>query len=669
MAVPLALFFVLLEGLKGVRSASWSGYGGEQFLGLAVGGVLYFLVIALTTALLRRRRASRDAGDTAMLVGPILAAALLWGILSIHREHAPTLDDALVLGALLAIGMGGVVFKWVGAGGTREYALALTGLLGAGVILFFGLSNPLLFYADRLHLLMMILGGALAAFGVVAFILTRKTETRVWTLYAGAVLGLSALVVTGVHLLPLPARDPGPPNVVFVVADTLRAKDMSLHGGDVATPALENLASDGTTFEQAVSLAPWTMPSMQGMWTSQYPAGFSPKGTVEEWVDQSWRYCRDTGIETLAEKLKAKGYETGALIANALIWGMPDIMRGHDMRVMSHPIMLTPSGIFSAMPFLTDVLRARAPGLLEIRPHNTTRALDRFAKSWVRAHSGEPFYLYVHYIDPHAPYDPPDRYRTMTGAWPFFYPYPGGERWGIPILGPDHFVPEEHRDYVTDLYKGEVRYIDEFMGRLMGYLEDAGVAENTLVVFTSDHGEELWEHGEFGHGQSVHGEQMHVPLVLRGPGIATQRLGGWTSQIDLIPTLAGLLDMEPEDAWQGRDLSSVLRGKADLPAPPPVFAQATNNKCYPWPQQMVIDGDWKLIRENGSDERMLYNLSADPDEQNDLSAAHPKRVADLEAQLDAWLATFDSTFEPDGEPIPEGMTQEAVDQLRGMGYL
>lgn len=675
ITAPLALFFVLLEMVKAARGASWSGFGATVAPGMVLGGLIYWAVIFITGCLVvlgyRRLSRGRTVRDSVAHASAILGAAVLWCALSLYREQTPTRDDALVLAVLFAAGAGYALLFAVRRVGLPSYSLLLTGTMSCGIVTLLMTGQVFLFAPDRSVLLTLYPGVALATAAVIgfAFWLPRgRAGVTLRYLHLPLAMGIPLLIGL-IALAPASnSKASDTPNVVVVVSDTLRADYLSLHGGTVPTPELDALAAGGAVFENAYSLAPWTMPSMQGMWTSQYPAGFSPNGTVEEWVDQSWRYCRDTGIGTLAEKLRDRGFQTGALVSNALVWGMPDLMRGYDTRMMAHPIMLSSDGLFSGMPLLTDLLRAWWPAVVDERPHNTTRALDRYARAWLKRYRHEPFHLYIHYIDPHAPYDPPVRYRTLAGAWPFFYPYPGGERWGIPVLGPDHYVPKSDRPYVTDLYKGEVRYIDEFIGRLMGYLKEAGVADNTVVVFTSDHGEELWDHGNFAHGQNVHAESMHVPLILRGPGIHVGRIESRISAIDLLPTLAGLLELETEDAWEGRDISAALRGEDPPPPSPPIFAQATNNKCWPWPQQMVIDGNWKLIRENGSDGRMLYNLTDDPAELHNLAEAHPERVAALEAQLDAWLSTFDSTFVSAGDTT-NGLTREAVEGLRGMGYL
>src|SRR5690606_23842172 len=133
------------------------------------------------------------------------------------------------------------------------------------------------------------------------------------------------------------------------------------------------------------------------------------------------------------------------------------LLSGYETQADSHPILLREEGYFGALPFLGALVAAWLPPLADIRPHNTTRDLDYYARRFIERHRDKPFALWIHYIDPHAPYDPPAALRRVPeGPWPFFHPYAGGEVWGLPILGQNFDVAEADRDYVKSLYEGEV---------------------------------------------------------------------------------------------------------------------------------------------------------------------------------------------------------------------
>jgi len=455
-----------------------------------------------------------------------------------------------------------------------------------------------------------------------------------------------------------------PPSAVFIVSDTLRADWTSLHGGGVPTPHLEAIAGEAAVFDRAYALAPWTLPSMTGLFESRYPPSLTPGAGHGAWINQLWQYGQPPTGPNLARRLAEHGYVTGAITANAFLPVLANIMDGFQVHAAAHPILLRHEGLLSATPLLRDALLGLNLPFVDVRPHDTTADLDRYVRAFIRRYRDRPFYLWIHYIDPHAPYDPPASMRTETGPWPFYYPYAGGEAWGIPVLGQDDAVPVAARDYVTDLYRGEIQRIDAFIGRAIETLDAAGVA-SAYVAITSDHGEELWDHGAWGHGQSLYEELVHVPMLFRGPGIAPRRYASPISAIDLMPTLAGLLGLASSAHWRGRDLADAIRSDAPVPATP-VFAQGTSDKAAD-PLRMAIDGKHKLIRNARTLATMLFDLEDDPNERNDLAGVMPGRVAELTALLDAWIATFDATYsvEDAGGPV----SPELAEQLRGMGYL
>jgi len=265
-----------------------------------------------------------------------------------------------------------------------------------------------------------------------------------------------------------------------------------------------------------------------------------------------------------------------------------------------------------------------------------------------------------------VPYDPPARYRTLDGQWPFFYPYEGGEQWGLPIIGKDFSIPESQHDYIRSLYEGEIRYVDELVGELVDELEARGLRDKTYICFTADHGEELWDHGGWEHAHTVYNELIHVPLFFVGPGIKPQRVTQPVSAVELMPTLADLMGIDSDSNWRGQSLGAVVRGEASV-EDKPLFAQATSNKAWPNPLQAVISDGYKLIRGAGDDHVWLYSLTDDPHETRDLAGEQPELVSAMRQLLEDWMGSFTWAFNADvSNPEQE---QERIEALKSMGYL
>lgn len=670
----LALFFLLLELTKDCRDSQWSGLDATDWLRVAAGGVLYGAVLALlsTGAVFVLCKLARGAWrrDTCAAVSVIPAGGALWAFLSVFREFRPTFEDALVLLGLAGLAFALLVLPRFARMSFGEVCGAAAVSLAAGIAALAATGRLFLFDVQRAAYVAWLSIAWTGAAGLVSLAVWRgKGRLRWLHRPAHAVLALGApLLAAHIYTDAAGTRDDRP-NVVLVVADTLRADLMRLYGGPVPMPRIEALAERGAVFDRAYSLAPWTPPSMTGLFTSQYPPGLTPGAPAEAWLDQLWRYDVPRERQTPAEMLRERGYRTGAIQANALLTALDGMNEGFETRAFSHPMLLRPGGFFAHLPFLRDALASLCPLLAPVRPQDTSSALTRYAKAYINRHASEPFFLWVHYMDPHAPYDPPPEYRAAPGPWPFFHPFPGGERWDIPIVGRGFDVSEPDRAYVRCLYEGEMRHVDACIGDLLDCLDVADLRDCTYVCFLADHGEELWEHGEWGHGQSLFEELLHVPLVIVGPGVQPRRIAHPVSLIDVLPTLAELAGFDRDPSWCGTDLTPVLRDNAALPPDRPVFALATSNKAWPEPLQMVRLGSEKLIREAGSGLCRLYDLGEDPGETTDLADRRPERKKALEAFLLNWLDTFPNAFDIETTPDENARRDSVRQQLDAMGYL
>ena len=257
----------------------------------------------------------------------------------------------------------------------------------------------------------------------------------------------------------------------------------------------ERLAAEGITFTEAHSPAPWTLPGLGSILTGVSPAvhgAIRPGGVLPE------------ELPTLAGFLPRHGYRTAPVVKN------PNLHRPTSLHRDFHLYRSFPRAL--GLSLGSKLLRKLAPGIPRLDVG--TAALTDLATRFVAEHRDEPFFLWVHYLDPHSPYTPPARWRPPGEA-------PTGLERGLMLAeeireGYEVLTAEERR-WVRGLYRGEIRWVDENLTRLWGALERAELWDDALILLASDHGEELWDHGGFFHGHSLHRELRHVPLVVKLP--------------------------------------------------------------------------------------------------------------------------------------------------------
>ncbi len=396
-----------------------------------------------------------------------------------------------------------------------------------------------------------------------------------------------------------------PPNVLFILVDTLRHDHLTPYGYKRdTTPEIEKLLAErGTVLEDAYSQASWTLPSVVSFMTSRYPGellGGDPAG-----------FGLPKGLPALASAFAKLGYRTGGFIGNPILHAGNGFARGFDT-------FYTPED----------------PGAIT----RHAESVNRRAVPWLRAHQGERFFGYVHYVDPHDPYDDPDVVDNRSRLFDDPGGMPGTYVQGVYVgkLHPDD-LDREIRHF-TALYDTEVHWVDRAIGALLRSLP-RDVLAHTLVVLTADHGEELHDHGGWKHGQTVYEDQIHVPLIVRWDGRipAGKRLAGTVRLVDLLPTLVAAAGGQAAPSWQGRDLLDALEGRAPLPR---LEAFAQRLQVGPLRAALVLDGK-KLMLYNRREpftaqdglqeylyrlnlERMrgaeLYDLRRDPGERHDLLA-------------------------------------------------
>ena len=406
----------------------------------------------------------------------------------------------------------------------------------------------------------------------------------------------------------------GPLNVVLIGVDTLRPDHLGCYGYHRDTsPAVDGLAGEGVLFENVISQSPWTTPSFGSVLTSLYPTQTGLLG-----VGTSMRQS----FPTLGTILKDNGYATGAIINASVLKPEFGTNRGFDY------YYTTPRG------------------------GRVADGTTRDALAWIDSVPGQPFFLFAHYYDPHEPYAPPPPYVGLFEE----EDYAGAIGDGFVLH--DHFpdvkglnfeplraLAESDWNHIRTLYDGEIRFTDDSIAALLEGLEERGLLENTLVVFLSDHGEEFFEHEGFGHGHAMYGEVIRVPLIFRLPGVLPEglRVRNQVRLIDVMPTILEVLGIGNTADMEGVSLLAHMEGRQESePQGARLFGSQTayTEAVLQGPEQKSITAyPWKIVYGVMSCEEMLFNLEADPDEQNDLVAVETGEREALEQVL--FNAMFD----------------------------
>ncbi|MBI1850024.1 MAG: sulfatase [Planctomycetes bacterium] len=342
-------------------------------------------------------------------------------------------------------------------------------------------------------------------------------------------LGLACILTTNWSCGNEATGKIAPPNVLFILIDALRADHLSSYGyARKTSPHVDALADEGVRFERANCQATWTGSSVASIFSGLYP---STHGVITNPTHTSGQTFASAilapQVTTLAESMKARGYRTGAIVTNVFLRREYGFDQGFDDYEM-----------------------------LEHREHGA--AVNRDALEWIGKKSASPFFLYLHYMDVHGPYTPPAPYDE------YFKPEAPKPLPETAVIPPNLKLGDCRDLAVYEArYDGGIRCVDEEIGDLLKKLDGMGLAKNTLVVFTADHGEELYEHGGFGHGRTLYEEVLHTPLVFRLPGRvpAKKSIHTGVSAIDIYPTILELCDAPNPPAMHGRSLVPLIDGK------------------------------------------------------------------------------------------------------------
>lgn len=433
--------------------------------------------------------------------------------------------------------------------------------------------------------------------------------------------GIVAVLFAGVLLLLTSCGKERPWNVVLVTFDTTRADRLGSYGNDrIRTPVLDGLAAEGIRFANAVSVAPITAPSHSSILTGLYPTahGFRDNGL----------FVLDEQNVTLAEMLRQQGYATAAAVG-----AFPVVSQfGFDQGFELFDDHLT--GMYE------DHLGERAVAKDQLFFDERRAAqVNEAVIPWLEQRGDNPFFLWVHYFDPHQPFEPPPPYDQL---------------------------------YADDLYNGEIAYTDSRLGHLLDQLRRMGELDRTLVVMTADHGEGLGEHNEITHAVLAYDSTLHVPLIIRPPGFGAEDarvIEDRVGVVDIVPTILDLLDLDIPEELHGHSLKSMWAGEESSAGfsdqfTPQYYAENLSPRLtHGWGELRVLyEGDRKYIHGPRPE---LYDLSVDPGEMNDLAA----RDADEAQRMREALAAFIQNHAADQASVTQALDPELVRRLQSLGYL
>jgi arylsulfatase A-like enzyme len=421
-------------------------------------------------------------------------------------------------------------------------------------------------------------------------------------------------------------------NVLFVILDAARARDMGCYGyARPTTPEIDRIAAEGVVFERAYTPAVYTLAAMSSVWTSQYPERHHDAVSFSEPLPR--------GSLTLAELLLAQGIHTAGFVANPVAGGLNGFDRG-----------------FSEFREVWRDAGSRGDSFRQVLP------------SWLRANKGRRFFAYVHFREPHFPYDPPPPFDTRFGPegpitreqrrdMGFFTAINQGRR----------PMSDAEREHLVRLYDGGLAFADQEVGALRRALEAEGLLERTIVIVAADHGEGLMEHGWIGHNVQLYEPSVRVPLIVRFPGgrgPSGRRVKPFVSLLDLGPTIADLFGVMgrggSERQFQGRSLLGVIGGGPGRPA-------VLSRTVWDRPRYALRDERYKFINDTRNGDEQLYDLDADPGEMRNLTATDPLRSAYYRQALQHWTLGLARPEAAAG--VGRSFTREQCENLKSMGYL
>ncbi len=415
-------------------------------------------------------------------------------------------------------------------------------------------------------------------------------------------------------------------NVILISIDTLRADHLNCYGYAADTSShIAEFSKDTALFQQAIAQAPSTAPSHASMLTGVIPSVHNTLVSKKSKMSDS--------IRPLAEILKSKGFSTASFNGGAQVSAQFGFDRGFDIYQS-----------FSRTDYENERFR------------------DRISEgiNWIETHKDQKFFLFLHSFEVHVPYAPDAQQLAALGS-SYRGPVPNvvTETYVRSINKKRVILDDEDRRHIVDLYDSEIRGMDEAFAELDRYLRSSGLFDKTIIIFTSDHGEEFSEHGKMAtHADTLFDEVLKVPLLIKFPHqmFAGKQVQQQVRSIDILPTVLDVLHIEPDPQVQGRSLIGLLQGDADFD---PYAISQIDAPAKRLPRSLRSLG-WKYL----ADRHRLFNLAADPQERNNVAVEFPEVLARMQAEVKRILRVKKADQEK-SLPIDE----KTMEQLRSLGYV
>lgn len=458
--------------------------------------------------------------------------------------------------------------------------------------------------------------------------------------FAGVVVLTGAVQLAGNSRSssPTPSRGHRVRSVIFVTVDTLRADALSCYGSTRApTPNVDRLARDSVFFAHAYSPAPWTLPSLASTFT-----GLSP---IVHGFHITWDRVEDAlDVPNLPGLMSGAGYRTAAFVANPGVALDTVITRGFQLCYLTQPFP-------PRRPVGLRILHSADYLSQEPAADEVTHAAIR----WLRKNAGADFFVWVHYMDPHSPYAPPPRFQRGAPPRGFTTSFSGGTIRKLQEL-----------EWIRSLYDGEVRFVDDSIGELLGEVRRLGLYEDSLIVFSSDHGEEFLEHEVLGHGSTLFEDALKVPLLIKLPHDSAQRrVDQLVETTSLFATVLDVSGLPIPQEIPARSLAPLWGPSPASFRAAPLFATGSLGSVV---KESVRIGSLKYVRTLVSGDEVLYDLERDPLERSSIASVAP---AELASSRESWRR-----IHIDAEALrrryssrPSSGDRETATQLKALGYV
>jgi arylsulfatase len=460
------------------------------------------------------------------------------------------------------------------------------------------------------------------------------------------------------------------PNIILIVLDCLRPDHLSCYGyHKLTSPNIDSFAEECVLFKSAFSASPSTVGSIPSILSGLYPS-FHGTGVDGNTLTLS------SEIPTLADVLKQEGYTTVGFNTNPYMVGKHGYDKGYGSYYDLFPSQRRNGLLNKAKLFLGGLNRKKFTQTSE--PCICSKGVNERVSKYLKHIEQKPFFIWLHYMDTHAPYLPRE---------PYFSNYSDAESKKQAVTFKNQLnhiygrlykdqnsITQEERQFIVNCYDSEIRYFDENLKKLLRLLRKLYLLDNTVIILTSDHGEEFWEHGKWGHYMRFYDTNIRVPLLIRFPHLAKARKTVSTPvrNIDIFPTILDMLNINHAFHLSGLSLLSYIKHEKSFPEAT-VFSEGggvytVSTEDYIDRVYSIRTPQWKYIKNKTNDQIELYNLKIDPMEFKNLS--NEKNVQEVIKDLDSKLnCLLDTAAKFKKKTLSVEMESQIKNKLKALGYM